>query len=88
MQLQDDILEIAKTTGKTVIFVTHDIEEAVYLSDRIAVMTPNPGRVKEVIEVPMIWGNRDHTSDDFVRVRDRVFEVLNMKHERTVEYVI
>lgn len=88
MQLQDDILEIAKTTGKTVIFVTHDIEEAVYLSDRIAVMTPNPGRVKEVIEVPMTWGNRDRTSDDFVRVRDRVFEVLNMKHERTVEYVI
>ena len=40
MKLQDDILDICKRKKKTIIFVTHDIEEAVYLADRIVVMTP------------------------------------------------
>ena len=88
MRLQDDLLRIAKQAGKTVVFVTHDIEEAVYLSDRIVVMTPNPGRVKQVVDVPMSWGSRDRTSDDFVACRDKVFEIFNMKHEVEIEYVI
>lgn len=88
MKLQDDILRIAKEAGKTVVFVTHDIEEAVYLSDRIVVMTPNPGRVKSVVEVPMSWGFRDRTSEDFVACRDKVFAIFNMKHEPEIEYVI
>ena len=88
MKLQDDLLRIAKEAGKTVVFVTHDIDEAVYLSDRIVVMTPNPGRVKQVVDVPMSWGSRDRTSDDFIACRDKVFEIFNMKHEAEIEYVI
>jgi len=49
--LQDEILEICEQSQKTVVFVTHSVEEAVYLSDRIAVMTAHPGTKKNVIDV-------------------------------------
>lgn len=85
LKMQKDILEITRTQKKTTIFVTHDIEEAVYLADRIVIMTPNPGRIKEIVPVKLPTG-RDRTSDDFIRVRDRVFEILNMKEITTLEY--
>jgi NitT/TauT family transport system ATP-binding protein len=52
-QLQIDLQTIWQSTRKTVVFVTHSIEEAVFLSDRIIVMTPRPGRVREVIDVDL-----------------------------------
>lgn len=88
MKLQDDVLRIAKETGRTVIFVTHDIEEAVYLSDRIVVMTPNPGCVKEVVRNVRTWNSRNRTDSDFVALRDRVFDIFHMKHDEGGEYVI
>ena len=87
MKLQDDILDICKSEKKTIIFVTHDIEEAVYLADRIVVMTPNPGKVKGVITVPL-HHFRDRTSGDFLLVRDKIFDLLNMKTEEYIEYTI
>ncbi|WP_028246471.1 ABC transporter ATP-binding protein [Pseudobutyrivibrio ruminis] len=87
MKLQDDILDICKEEKKTIIFVTHDIEEAVYLADRIVVMTPNPGKVKGVITVPL-HHFRDRTSGDFLLVRDKIFDLLNMKTEEYIEYTI
>ncbi len=88
MKLQDDILRIAKEENKTIIFVTHDIEEAVFLADRIVIMTPNPGKVKSIINVPLSRYGRDRTSDDFIKLRDKVFEIFNMKHDKNIEYVI
>ncbi|MDF2905989.1 MAG: ABC-type nitrate/sulfonate/bicarbonate transport system, ATPase component [Herbinix sp.] len=85
IKMQKDILEITKAHKKTTLFVTHDIEEAVYLADRIVIMTPNPGRIKEIVPVKLPTV-RDRTSDDFIRVRDRVFEILNMKEITTLEY--
>ncbi|MDD5953431.1 MAG: ABC transporter ATP-binding protein [Oscillospiraceae bacterium] len=87
IKLQDDLLHIVKTQHKTVIFVTHDIEEAVYLADRIVVMTPNPGRIKTILPV-MLGQDRDRTRDDFLQVRDHVFEAFEMKHEDPTEYYI
>lgn len=52
-QLQIDLQTIWQSTRKTVVFVTHSIEEAVFLSDRIIVMTPRPGRVREAIGVDL-----------------------------------
>ena len=49
--LQDELLRIWREYRKTVVFVTHSIEEAIYLSDRIVVMTARPGRVKEIVMV-------------------------------------
>lgn len=51
--LQDELLRIWEETRKTVIFVTHSMQEAVYLSDRILIMSPRPGRVDEIIDVPI-----------------------------------
>lgn len=88
MKLQDDILNICKDQKKTIIFVTHDIEEAVFLADRIVILTPNPGKLKCVVNVPLSRSNRDRTSDDFILVRDKIFEIFNMKHEENIEYFI
>jgi NitT/TauT family transport system ATP-binding protein len=51
--LQEELLELWQRERKTVIFVTHSMDEAVYLSDRVVVMTPRPGKVAEVLEVPL-----------------------------------
>jgi NitT/TauT family transport system ATP-binding protein len=50
--LQQELLRIHRSTGKTILFVTHDLDEAIYLSDRIIVMGAKPGRIKRIIDVP------------------------------------
>jgi NitT/TauT family transport system ATP-binding protein len=51
--LQEELLELWQRERKTVIFITHSMDEAVYLSDRVVVMTPRPGKVAEVLDVPL-----------------------------------
>ena len=51
--LQEELLELWQRERKTVIFITHSMDEAVYLSDRVVVMTPRPGKVAEVLNVPL-----------------------------------
>jgi NitT/TauT family transport system ATP-binding protein len=48
--MQEQLREIWRSTGKTVLFVTHDVREAVYLSERVVLMTKRPGRIKEVVD--------------------------------------
>ncbi len=87
MKLQDDMLDICRRFNTTIIFVTHDIEEAVYLADRIVILEPNPGRIKKIVEVEM-RGDRERTSDDFLLVRDHIFESMNMKKDHELEYYL
>ena len=87
MKLQEDILRISREEKKTIIFVTHDIEEAVFLADRIVVMMANPGRIKSIVKVPL-GTHRDRTADDFFYVRDKIFELFNMKADSYIEYYI
>ncbi|WP_312494819.1 ABC transporter ATP-binding protein [Anaerosporobacter sp.] len=62
-KLHDDLLKIWRETNKTVIFVTHNIQEAVYLSDKVCVLSPHPGRLSAVVEIdlprPRTIGMRD-----------------------------
>jgi len=51
MVLQEELLRIWATSGITVIFVTHSVEEAVFLGDRVAVLTPRPGRIREIVDI-------------------------------------
>ena len=87
MKLQDEISAICREEKKTIIFVTHDIDEAVVLADRIVVMTPNPGKIKTIIPVDL-HGKRDRTSHDFLHIRDKVFSAFALKQEDTTEYYI
>lgn len=89
MKLQDDLLALSSETKKTVVFVTHDVSEAVYLADRIVILTPNPGRVKCVVNAPAGRDYRDRSSDNFVEIQNKVFEYFNMKvAEDPIEYYI
>jgi ABC-type nitrate/sulfonate/bicarbonate transport system ATPase subunit len=77
MDLQDTIREIWRKTATTIVLVTHDVDEAIYLSDRIAVMTARPGVISAIIDVS-IQGERDRNRDDFVGLRRRVLEKLHL----------
>jgi NitT/TauT family transport system ATP-binding protein len=78
--LQDELLRIWERTGKTIVFVTHGIDEAVYLGGRVAVLTSRPGRVKEVIDIDL--GPRHEIEDlrsspEFAAHRHRVWSLLH-----------
>ncbi|HXS05778.1 MAG TPA: ABC transporter ATP-binding protein [Rhizomicrobium sp.] len=68
--LNDDLLRLAREDGMTVIFVTHSVMEASYLSDRVLVMAPRPGRIKADIALPP--GPRDRLSAAFAENQKRV----------------
>jgi NitT/TauT family transport system ATP-binding protein len=62
-QMQGYLLEIWQNVEVTILFITHDLDEAVYLGDRIVVLDAHPGRVREVIEVPLV---RPRSNDQFL----------------------
>ncbi len=80
--LNEQLLRLWERTGKTVVFVTHSISEAVFLSSRIVVMSPRPGRIMKVIENRLPAGrNLDaRESTDFVAVAHEVREALRAGH--------
>ena len=61
--MQAELLRICAETGTTVIFVTHSIPEAVYLSTRVVVMSPRPGRITDIIDVPLGADRSDDTRE-------------------------
>jgi ABC-type nitrate/sulfonate/bicarbonate transport system ATPase subunit len=76
MHIQGELLAIRKIASNTMVMVTHDIDEAVYLSDVVVVMTPRPGRIKDIIFVEMSHP-RNRSSVDFVNIRNRILEMLH-----------
>ena len=60
----------------TMLLVTHDIDEAIYMSDRIVIMTQRPGRIERTIPVPL-ERPRDRSSSDFLRLRGEILELLH-----------
>ncbi|MBN9130009.1 MAG: ABC transporter ATP-binding protein [Paenarthrobacter ureafaciens] len=79
-QLQDELLRIWKATGKTIVFITHGIDEAVYLGQRVAVLSARPGRLKEIVEItiPDRDGDQDIRSNPaFVEHRHQVWTLLH-----------
>ena len=74
-RMQSELLDIWSKDKKTVLFVTHNIDEAVYLADKIIVLSKRPARVIEEIEIDL-ERPRDRTSDEFVKIRRRVLDLL------------
>lgn len=86
--LQDEITQINKEQHMTILLVTHDIDEAIYLADRVIILAPNPGRIyKEVtIQLPR---ERDRASRDFQHYRELIFNEFHLSHEPpAIEYNI
>lgn len=87
MKLQDDLTRIVREEKRTVVFVTHDIEEAVFLADRIVILRPDPGRIAKIVEVKL-GKQRDRTKDTFHEVRDKVLSCFEPKIPDKTEYYI
>ena len=75
-RLNAEVLRIWQQTGTTVIFVTHSIPEAVFLSTRVVVMSPRPGRITNVVEIDLPQPRNDQT-----RETDRYFELVTEVRE-------
>ena len=76
MNMQDEILRIWGEHNMTMIMVTHDVDEAIYLSDQIVVMTPRPGRITKIVNVELSRP-RARSSPDFLHYRAEVLRLLN-----------
>ncbi len=74
--MQTELQVIWRKTRKTILFVTHSVDEAVYLADRIVVLTERPGRVREIVSVKKCPHPRDRTCGDFVGIRRHVLDLI------------
>jgi NitT/TauT family transport system ATP-binding protein len=78
--LQDELLRIIKAGNTTALFVTHDLEEAIYLGDRVVALHPNPGRIAQIFDVKLPrprnqLATREHP--EFLRLRRAIFDFIS-----------
>src|SRR2546421_2013157 len=74
MRMQDEVLRLWQARGTTMLLVTHDIDEAIYMSDRIMIMSPRPGRIDRTISIAL-ERPRDRSHQDFLRLRGDILEL-------------
>ena len=87
--MQEELVRLARNNPRTVLFITHSVEEAVYLADRVAVMTRRPGRIKEIVDVGSVrhaegWSAHERIEDvmdleSFVHLRTRLWRSLRQE---------
>lgn len=87
MAMQEEVKRIWKEEGTTMVMVTHDIDEAIILSDRVIVLSSKPGEVNTVINVNLA-GNRNRSSSDFLKLRSAILKALINEDEMLPEYFI
>ena len=78
--LQDELLRIIRASAMTALFVTHDLEEAIYLSDRVVVLHPNPGRIAQIFPVALPKPRNQLTTrehPEFLRLRHEIFTFIS-----------
>ena len=85
--LQQEILRIWEAERTTMVLVTHDIDEAIYLGDRVVVMSDRPGTVRRILEVPLARP-RDRADHDFINIRKAIFAEFFQTPGRGLEYAI
>jgi len=89
--MQEELLRVGRANPRTVMFITHAVEEAVYLADRVVVMTRRPGTIKEIIDVKPVrdsekWQDYDRIEDvmdleSFVHLRTQIWRLLREQHD-------
>lgn len=88
-QMQEYLLQIWKNIDVTILFITHDLDEAVFLADRILVLKAKPGRVDEIIEVPVPRPrNLDQAiNPEYLATKHRISELIHPRESRRTELV-
>jgi NitT/TauT family transport system ATP-binding protein len=91
--MQEELVKLARKNPRTVLFITHSVEDAVYLADRVVVMTSRPGKIKEILDVKSIreaeeWDQYNKIEDvmdleSFVHLRTRIWKSLREEHAGT-----
>ena len=91
--MQEELVKLARKNPRTVLFITHSVEEAVYLADRVVIMTSRPGKIKEIIDVKTVreqenWDKHTKIEDvmdleSFVHLRTRFWKSLREEHAGT-----
>ncbi|MDD5168014.1 MAG: ABC transporter ATP-binding protein [Syntrophales bacterium] len=76
LQLQDDLVDIWKTEKKTIVFVTHDVSEAIYLGDRVVLLTPRPGRIKKIVHIEKDHPRRRDDLDLSI-IQNRIYAAIH-----------
>jgi len=84
MYLQDELLRLWLEKRPTVVFVTHDLDEAVYLGGRVVLMAPGPGRVQKIIDIPLAWP-RDRIGDGLAHYRRELFKEFHLVHQQAAD---
>jgi NitT/TauT family transport system ATP-binding protein len=77
--MRGELLRIWQAEQKTILFVTHDIEESVQLADRVVVMTARPARIRRIVEIDLPHP-RDLSSPRYLELRDGIFEEIGLAH--------
>lgn len=86
-KLQEDLLRIWQDTQKTIVLVTHDVDEALYLSDRIVVFSPFPGAVRNIIDVDMPRPRR-HQAPEIQKLKERILLMYRFDTDHESDFVI
>jgi len=91
--MQEELIKLARVSPRTVLFITHAVDEAVYLADRIVVMTRRPGRIGEIVDVASLrkeqrWDRHERIEDvmdeaSFVHLRTHIWRLLREQQART-----
>jgi NitT/TauT family transport system ATP-binding protein len=89
--MQEELVRLARKNPRSVLFITHAVEEAVYLADRVVVMTRRPGRIREIIDVASVrraedWDRLEHIEEvmdqaSFVHLRTRIWRLLREEQQ-------
>ena len=90
--MQEELIKLSRVSPRTVLFITHAVEEAVYLADRVVVMTRRPGRIGEIIDVAKVrkderWDRHERIEDvmdqeSFVHLRTQIWRLLREQQAR------
>ena len=81
VQMRNELLRIWSAEKKTILFVTHDIDEAVHLADRVVVMSARPGRINHIVDVGMSHP-RDLTARRYLELRESLLRELGLAHQQ------
>ena len=80
LEMRRELLRIWQAEQKTILFVTHDIEESVQLADRVVVLSARPARIRKIVEVDLLHP-RDLSSRRYLELRDGIFEEIGLAHK-------